>query len=75
MSDLHHSYTVVLAKELKDEDSDAVIEAIKMIRGVADVIPHVVDSRFYVGREQARRELSTQLFDMLAEKTDGKRTR
>ena len=75
MSDRHHAYTVVLQKELKDEDSINVIEAIRMIKGVADVVPQVADHQFYVGREQARRELLEKVFNMLAEKTDGRRTR
>ena len=61
----HHAYTVVLAKELKDEDSEEVLQAIRMIKGVADVVPHVADHAFYVGREQARMKLQQELWDVL----------
>lgn len=69
MSNRHHSYTVVLERELKDEDSVEIIRAIKMIKGVADVVPHVADGSFYIAREQAkidlRQHLRQQMWDLL----------
>ena len=65
MSDRHVAYTVVLEHELKDEDSERVIEAIRMLRGVADVVPVVADPGFYVARQQARHNLQRILFKAL----------
>lgn len=72
MSNRHHSYTVVLDHELKDEDSEEVIQAIKMIKGVTQVVPHIADGGFYIAREQAKIDLRQQMWDLLhpAEKTN-----
>lgn len=65
MSDRHHAYTVVLEKELKDEDSEGILEAIRHLRGVMQVIPHVADHSFYTAKEQAKFELRCEMLDVI----------
>lgn len=71
MSDRHHSYTVVLEHVLKDEDSDEVIQAIKMVKGVADVVPHVADGGFYIAREQAKSDLRRKMWKVIQGENHG----
>lgn len=67
MSDRHVAYTVVLSCELKDEDSQRTLAAIRMLKGVLSVVPVVADANFYVARQQAKYELRRLLFDALRE--------
>lgn len=65
MSDRHIAYTVVLETELKDEDSERVIAAIEMVRGVMSVVPVVAEPEFYVARQQASFALQKELWKAL----------
>lgn len=65
MTDRLHSLTVVLDKEYRDDDAEAILDAIRMIKGVAEVSGNVAEPAFYAAREQAKRELREQLMDVL----------
>lgn len=67
MSDRYHCLTVVLEKEFRDDDAEKIIDAIRMIRGVLEVSPHVADPETYSAQERARRDLTTKLFKILQE--------
>ena len=41
MTDRFHSLTVVLEREIRDDDAEPIIAAIKMIKGVAEVTGEV----------------------------------
>lgn len=43
MTDRFHSLTVVLEKDVREDDAEHLIRAIKMMRSVADVRGHVTD--------------------------------
>ena len=43
MTDRHMGYLVVLDDNLRDDDSDHVIRAISMVKGVGSVIPVTAD--------------------------------
>lgn len=65
MSNRIHSFTVVLESVIHEEDARQLAAAIGIMRGVADVVPHVADGAFYVAREQAKTELRRALSDVL----------
>jgi hypothetical protein len=65
MTDRVHALTVVLEKEIREDDIQALIDAIKMMRCVLDVQTHVTDIDFYTAREQARAHLTKQLWNVL----------
>ncbi len=43
MTDKFHSLTVVLEEDIREDDALAIINAIKMTKGVLTVTPHVAD--------------------------------
>jgi hypothetical protein len=68
MSDRYNCLTVVLEKDLKDEDAEPLIEAIKQFRGVLSVTPNVSDFPAHMAEERARNELREKLWRVLNEK-------
>lgn len=65
MSDRYFALTVALDKDMKDEDAEAIIEAIRMIRGVLSVEPHVADIVNWTATERARSHLIGRILEVL----------
>lgn len=60
MTDRVHSLTVILEKPVRDDDVETLRDAIRQLRGVANVIvskQNVEDHVSAVAREQARQEI------------------
>jgi hypothetical protein len=65
MSDRINTITVVLEKETRLDDSDAIIAAIRMTKGVLSAAPNVNDPFEYTAFERARHELRQELREVL----------
>jgi hypothetical protein len=66
MSEKINGVFVTLDHDIKDEQAEWLLNAIRMIRGVIDVTPNVVDhGEAYVAEVRVRSELSTKLFEVL----------
>jgi len=65
MTDRTNYLTVVLEKEMRDDDVEPIIDAIRCIRGVSSVGINVVDAMEYMTITRARNELSSKLWDVL----------
>lgn len=65
MTDRIHSLIVVFEKEFREDDTQALIDAIQMLRGVIQVRSIVGTPEHYAAREQAKAELRAQLFGVL----------
>ncbi len=66
MTDRHSGYVVTLAKDIREDDAEAVITALKMIKGVvsvkpvvADVVMHIAEERRDSGWREALRKLAS----------------
>lgn len=71
MSDRCHSLTVVLEKDLRmEDDAQAVISAIGMIRGVLKVVPEVADGVNFMAEQRARSELGRRMLDVIYPKVE-----
>jgi hypothetical protein len=68
MSDRYNYLTVILEHDLKDEDAEPLIAAIKQLRGVLTVTPNVRDPGSLLVEQRARRELAEKLWQVLEEK-------
>jgi hypothetical protein len=69
MTDRYHSLTVVLEHDIRDDDAQPLIEAIKMMKGVLGVAGEVSDSGNYVAEMRVKSELSKKLWEVLYPKT------
>ena len=58
---IYKAFTVVPDKDYRDDDSEAIITALKMVKGVAGVIPVEEEPSDYVVRARFRREIADKL--------------
>lgn len=68
MSDRTVALTVVLDSTYRVDDAEAIMNAIRMIKGVARVKANVADPDTYIAFARARAELTSKLFDAIKEK-------
>jgi hypothetical protein len=67
VSDRIHSLTVVLERDIRDDDLQPVIDAIGMVRGVLRVKKLVADPTSYMAISRARMALIEKLNEALRE--------
>jgi hypothetical protein len=65
MTDRYNYIVVGLEKDLREDDSQALIRAISLFRGVLSVEPHVADADAWIAEERARRAMHDKLFKVL----------
>ena len=65
MTDRYNALIVVLEKDTRDDDSEKIIETIKMIKGVSDVTGNVVDPDSYVAESRIRQKVVDKLFTII----------
>ena len=65
MSNRLDGFTVVLADDMREDDAEPLIAAIRQLRGVASVTGRVVDFADHVARERARREVADGILNVL----------
>lgn len=61
MTDRIDAFIVVLEKDMRDDDVQPTLEAIKHIRGILSVTPHKMDISGYVTSARVRAELFQQI--------------
>jgi len=61
MSDTHAGYLVTLETDLSEEESERIIAALSMIKGVVSTTPIVSSFEIQIGYERAKREIGTKL--------------
>lgn len=65
MTDRYYALTVALEKDIRDDDAENILAAIKMIKGVLNVKPHISNPDVWMAEERARRELGKKLLDIV----------
>jgi hypothetical protein len=65
MTDRYYALTVALEHDVRADDAQRIIEAIKRIRGVLSVEGNVSDTTNWVAEERVRRELGEKLFAVI----------
>ena len=63
--DMYASFSVLLTREMKGADLEALLTAIKQLRGVASVTPVRADMQYFIAKDQARREILGQIKEVL----------
>jgi len=67
MTDRVKGLYVALDKDYRDDDVQALVDAIKMLRGVADVDTNILEVDDYFNRAQIRDQLRTDLFKVITD--------
>ena len=65
MTDTISALTVILEKDIRSDEIEPLIEAIKQFRSVLDVETHVSNLEQRVANSRARVELGEKLFEIL----------
>lgn len=65
MTDRVNSFLVVLDKDRRIDDIEAITTALRMVSGVVSVTPRVADYTDAVARDQLRWELKRKLYDAI----------
>lgn len=65
MTDRYHSFTVVLEEDIRKDDAEYLMNAIRCLKHVVDVSGNVSDPNIYVAHIRARSELSKKLWEVL----------
>jgi hypothetical protein len=60
-----HSFTVVLDENMREEDAEAIANAIRLMRGILRVESNVSDPGQFVAEARVRRELGDKLWEVL----------
>ena len=71
MTDRYNALTIVLEKDVRDDDAEALLNAIRQLRGVLSVTGNVADLDSHMAQERARRELGENLWRVLHPKHEG----
>ena len=65
MTDRYYALTVVLEENTCEDDAESLITAIRMLRGVLSVTPHVADFDTHWAEKRAKDELRRKLMELL----------
>jgi hypothetical protein len=70
MTDRLKGATVVFEEDIREDDAQGLIDAIKHLRGVLDVIPNIKTPNDAIIAQRIRIQLSQDLFDVLERRVD-----
>ena len=65
MSDRINTITVVLDREIRDDDCEHILSAMLMIKGVLRVKANVADHSEYMAEERAKHDLGQKLWNVV----------
>jgi hypothetical protein len=71
MTDRYNALTVVLEKDIRDDDAEVLLAAIRQLRGVLSVSGNVAEPIDYIAQQRARHELGEKLWHVLYPKREG----
>ena len=71
MTDRYNALTVVLEQDIRDDDAEALLSAIRQLRGVLSVRGNVADLGDHLAQARAQQNISKKLWDVLYPKHDG----
>lgn len=64
MTTRHAGYVVVLERDTREDDAEAIMSAIRMLKGVVSCEPVIAGPELHVAQERAR-ELELKLWEVL----------
>ena len=65
MTDRHAGYIVILSEDIREDDSEKVISALGLIKGVIGVEPVMSDYNLHIAERRIQSELGLKLLDVL----------
>lgn len=68
MTDRYNAFIVILDRDIREDDAEATINAIKQIKGVLKVRPHVANFSDSIATARVKMELTEKLWKVLNER-------
>lgn len=65
MTDKVKGLTVILEKDIRKDDLEVFIQAISLMKGVQQVIPHEASHEDIIAEMRAKNEIRNKLYDFL----------
>ena len=65
MTDRYNSLTVALERDIRDDDAENLVRAIRQLRGVLAVTGNISTPDAWIAGERAKNELRQKLWDVL----------
>jgi hypothetical protein len=65
MSDRVRGFTVILERDIRDEDFEAIRQAVLIVKGVAKVEPEIVSGSDHINRQAIKWELRRKVLEVL----------
>lgn len=65
MTDRINGFTVVLSKDIREDDFEALKNAVLMLKGVVSIEPNVVNATDYIAKMQSKSEIKSKLYDFI----------
>ncbi len=65
MSDRYSALIVILENNIRDDDAEALISAMKQLRGVLDVQPHIANPEEAIAETRVRADLLRRIIEMI----------
>ena len=65
MTDRHAGYIVTLATDIREDDAEGTLNALRMVRGVISVEPVVSNIEVHIAEERTRIEFVTKIYEFL----------
>lgn len=65
MTDRYNALTVSLDRDIRDDDAEIIINAIKALRGVNGVTANVVDPDSYSAKLRANNTVKEKLYELM----------
>jgi hypothetical protein len=65
MTDRFSYITVALERDIREDDAEALLNAIRMMRGVLAVEPQITTPEVWTATERAKRELEQKIWEVL----------
>ncbi len=72
MTDRYNALVVALDRDIRDDDAEVIINAIKMIKGVQDVTGNTVDVDAYAAHSRVTSKVIDKLFETIKDLQSGK---
>lgn len=67
MTDRVKGFTVTLEKDIRIDDVEVIMQAIRMIRGIADVEPSISTSEDHMNRQRIKYELRDKFYKFITD--------
>lgn len=65
MTNRYNAVVVAFDRDIREDDAEAIINAIRMLRGVLTVTPNVSDINTHVAESRVKRELTDKIYDAI----------